>query len=365
MLSKFHDRYLPYYAAPDAAPSTPVPAADAAPAASPIPAPAAAPAAAAQPSGDSSPSASPIAATDAALPASTSPGASAPATPAEAAPAAPPAKTDGAAPAAADKAPPESKPSLLEAAKSKPKADAKDAKAPTVDAKAGSDTKPAPAEADKAADGKDAKPEGDKPADKAADAKADDAAKAPDPAKEATAIAPPAPLKYEAFKVPDGIKLDDKEVAKFTDIIGARQIPQEDAQKLLDLYVEERKGDAERARTEQRRVWDALNDTWKTELRKNPELGGSRLETSLSMAKAVVEEFLSPEQARVYLAHTTNNGMGNFIEQVRLLHNIGKALNIFEDGIVPSLPKAPKIQKGPGNRGWYDKSPDLGGAQTS
>jgi len=320
-------------------------------------------AAAAPASGDSSSAAAATsAATEAASGSSSS---AAPATPGEAAPAAgavkdgaaktepAPAKTESApaaAPAEGAKDAPKSEPSLLEAAKSKPKADAK------ADVKASPDAKPAPADAAKPEPAKDAKAEGDKPADKPAEAKKDDAAKAPDPAKEATPAQAPAPLKYEAFKVPDGIKLDDKEVAKFTDIIGARQLPQEDAQRLLDLYVEERKGDAERARKEQRDTWNTLNDTWKGELRKDPDLGGNRLETSLSMAKAVVEEYLTPEQARVYLAHTTNNGMGNFIEQVRLLHNIGKALNIFEDGIVPANPKAPRMPKSPGNRGWYDKS---------
>ena len=56
--------------------------------------------------------------------------------------------------------------------------------------------------------------------------------------------------------------------------------------------------------------------------------------------------------------------MGNFKPLVRLLSNLGKALNIFEDSSVPANPTAPKMPKTPGNRGWYDKS--MGnGAQAS
>ena len=335
----------------------PVPPAPAADGAAPSPTPAAAPAVAAPASGASSSAASATSGAAAPSSDSTSPAPSpAPAAPAAGAVKDGAAKTEpapGAAPAA-EPAKSESTPSLLEAARGKPKKeDAKtDAKAPAVaDAKASPDAKPAPAEAAKAEPAKDAKAEGEKPDAKATDA-VKDAAKAPDPAKEATPAQAPAPLKYEAFKVPDGIKLDDKELGKFTEIVGSRQLPQEDAQRLVDLYVEERKADVSRVRQEQRETWNTLNDTWKTELRNNPDLGGNRLETSLSMAKAVVEEFLTPEQARIYLAHTTNNGMGNFIEQVRLLHNIGKALNIFEDGIVPANPLAPKMPKGPGKRGF-------------
>lgn len=237
---------------------------------------------------------------------------------------------------------PKSEPSLLEAADGKTKEEAKtDTKAePSKDAK----TDPAPAEAAK-------------------DDKSKDAAKATDPVKaEATAEAP-APIKYEAFKVPDGIKLDEKEVAKFTDIIGAKQLPQEDAQKLLDLYVEQRKQDFETARQEQRTVWNKLNDTWKTDTRK--ELG-NHYETDLAMAKAVIEEYGgNAEQVRELMAHVTNNGMGNYIGFIRTMRNIGRALNVYEDSAVPANPTAPKMPKTPGNRGWYDKTEMGNGAAKS
>lgn len=174
--------------------------------------------------------------------------------------------------------------------------------------------------------------------------------------KDATATEPPAPIKYEAFKLPDNVKLDDKKFGQFQEVAGKGQVPQDVAQNLLDLYIAERQQDVVSARAEQRRVWDQLNDTWKTELRNDPVLGGNRLETTLSLAKAVVEEYLPAAEVGEYMAHMRNNGMGNFKLHVKLLHNIGKALNVFEDGIVPARPQSPKASKGPGNRGWYDNS---------
>lgn len=255
---------------------------------------------------------------------------------------------------------PETSPSLLEAATGKPKTETKaEAKADAkVEEKASPET-PAPAEADKAA-----KTEGDKKPEAKADEKKPDADKATDPVKDATADAqPPAPVKYEAFKVPDGIKLDEKKLGQFTEIIGGAQVKQEVAQSLMDLYVAERQADATSMAAEQRRVWNALNDGWKSELRKDSVLGGNRLETSLSMAKAVIEEYGgSPEQVKDLLAHTSNNGMGNYPGFVRLLHNIGVAMNVFEDSIVPANPTAPKTEKGPGKRGWY---PSMGNGQAT
>lgn len=259
---------------------------------------------------------------------------------------APAADTSGAAAAS------ESAPTLLEAA-STAKPDAKpegDGAAKPADVATG-DKKDDPAPAADAKTDKDAKPEGDKKPEGEAAKKEGEAT---DPEKkEATADAPPAPISYDAFKLPEGVKLDDKELAKFTEVAGKAQIPQDVAQSLVDLYVAERQNDAALARAEQRRVWDTLNDTWKTELRNDAELGGNRLETTLSLAKAVVEEYLPPNEVGEYMAHMRNNGMGNFKLHVKLLHNIGKAMNVFEDGIVPANPQAPKAQKGPGNRGWY------------
>lgn len=283
----------------------------------------------------------------------------APAAPAEAAPA--PAVEAAAAPGAEA---PKGEPSLLEAATgTKPEA------AAAADAPAADKDSPAPAEA-----ATDAKPEGDKP--KAEDDKSkaegdkpkdgdDKSAAETDPAnKDATAAEPPAPIKYEAFKVPDGIALEEKELAKFTEVAGNAQIPQEVAQNLIDLYVEERKQDLARAEQHQRDVWTKLNDTWKSDARKDEQIGGNRLETALARGKAVLEEYGgSPDQVRELIAHTSNNGMGNFPGFLRFLDNVAQALNVFEDSAVGANPSPPKPAKGPGQRGWYDKSLNGGGAQ--
>lgn len=268
-----------------------------------------------------------------------------------------------AAPAAGGE-PPKPEPSLLESAEIKSPEPAKEA-----GAEGDKTNEPAPADA--------AKPDGDKPDGKdVKDPKADDKPKAEDdksaaaetdPAKkDATAEAqPPAPVKYEAFKVPEGVKLDDERIGKFSEIAGAAQVPQDVAQSLVDLHVSEMQRFAEETKraVEQNQIdiWNRLNDTWKTDTRNDPQIGGARLETALSRGKALVEEYGgSPEQVRELLAHTRHNGMGNFPGFLRFLDNVAEALNVYEDLAPGPNAGAPKPQRSAGNRGWYDKS-NMGG----
>lgn len=277
----------------------------------------------------------------------------------EAAPAAQVAES--AAPAAGAEAP-KAEPSLLEAADTNKKPE-------PAAADDGKTNEPAPAEA--------AKPEGDKPDGKdVKEPKADDKPKAEDdksaaaeadPAKkDATAEAqPPAPIKYEAFKVPDGVKLDDERIGKFSEIAGAAQVPQDVAQSLVDLHISEmqRFADETKRAVEQNQidVWNRLNDTWKTDTRNDPQIGGARLETALSRGKALMEEYGgTPEQVRELLAHTTHNGMGNYSGFLRFLDNVAEALNVYEDLVVGNNAGPPRPQRTAGNRGWYDKS-NMGG----
>lgn len=285
--------------------------------------------------------------------------AAAPAAP-SAEPAAAAAAAEGAAAPAGGEAP-NGEPTLLDGAT-----------AAKPEAKAEGETKDSPAPAEAAADAKDAKTDGEKPPADADGKKADGdkpkddkAAAETDPAKkDATAAEPPAPIKYEAFKLPDGIALEEKELAKFTEVAGKAQIPQDVAQSLVDLYVEERKQDLVRAEQHQRDVWSKLNDAWKSDARKDEQIGGNRLETALARGKAVLEEYGgTADQVRELIAHTSNNGMGNFPGFLRFLDNVAQALNVFEDSAVGANPAAPKPAKGPGQRGWYDKSLNGGGAQ--
>lgn len=250
--------------------------------------------------------------------------------------------------------------SLLESATTKPKADAATEAKPATESPAKPGDTPAPADAAKPEAAADAK----KPDDpgKAKDAATDEAKSAIDPAKEATATAPPAALVLEDLKLPEGVKLLDEPAKAFLETLNKADLDSKGrAQGLIDLHLKE----MERVATEvakarddhQRKVWSELNIERKNELKKD---FGNTWETRLGMAKAVIEEYGgTPEQKAILfdrLSEDKGTGMGNDVHLNRLLANIGKALNVFEDSMVTANPKAPGMPKGSpgsGKTGWY------------
>ena len=176
-----------------------------------------------------------------------------------------------------------------------------------------------------------------------------DAAAVTEAAKEAA----PEPVHLEPFTVPEGMALDEKALGEFSGLMSDPDLsPQERGQKLLDMYAGQVKSIADDYAQRQVDVWRAQNDTWKDDLRRDPDLGGNRINTTLGIAKSVIEEYGgSKEQQAELLQHIDINGMGNFAGFVRLLHNIGTAMNVIEDGIVAAPSgKVPAQTRG---EKWY------------
>lgn len=248
-----------------------------------------------------------------------------------------------AAPALSEPAPgadvPAPEPTLLDGAPSSAE--------PAADAPPAADESPAPADEATKTEG-----EGEAPKPDAEAAKTD-----PD-AKDATAEdQQTAPIVYDAFTLPEGVTFDNERLGKFTEVAGKAHIPQDVAQSLVSLHVEEMQRFSQEVskatEQNQRDVWQKLNNTWKDDFRKDERLGGNRAETSLAMAKAVLEEYGgTPEQVRDLLAHTSVNGMGNYPGFIRLLVNIGEAMSVFEESEAPINPNAPK-HGGKRSDRWY------------
>ncbi len=176
-----------------------------------------------------------------------------------------------------------------------------------------------------------------------------------EPAKAAEGEAPkPEPITFEPFTAPEGFDLKEEAVKQFTEILGDPNLSaQERGQKLLDMYAAEVNGIRESYHQQQIDSWRQLNDQWKEGTRSDPELGGNRVNTTLSIAKAVIEEYGgTKEQQTELLSHVDNNGMGNYVGFVRLLHNIGTALNVLEDKIIAAPSSSPSAPKSRAER-WY------------
>lgn len=108
---------------------------------------------------------------------------------------------------------------------------------------------------------------------KSTETKVDDKAKTE--TKDASAGAPE---KYEAFTVPDGVKLDEKAIEAAQSIFKELNLSQEQAQKLVAFQAEQMKAGAE-AGVKQ---YEDLRNEWRNETSKNKDLGdGNDLKPSV------------------------------------------------------------------------------------
>lgn len=127
-----------------------------------------------------------------------------------------------------------------------------------------------------------------------------------------------AEINYE-FKAPEGIELAQADLDEFKSIAKDLKLPQEAAQKLVDLA----------AKREQARAEGFANQVtaWADQVKADKELGNPE---NLALAQKAVETFGTTELRGLL----NSTGMGNHPEVVRAFLKIGKAIS--EDKIVGS-----------------------------
>lgn len=131
--------------------------------------------------------------------------------------------------------------------------------------------------------------------------------------KPAEANAAPADYKFEA---PEGVTLDEGDLAKFTEIAKELKLPQDQASKLVGLAIAR-----EQARAE---AFAKQVETWAAEVKADKELGSDE---ALAIARKAID--LGPPELKELLNST---GMGNHPLVVKWCHAVGKALS--EDKLV-------------------------------
>lgn len=143
--------------------------------------------------------------------------------------------------------------------------------------------------------------------------------------------APAAPEKYE-FTLPEGVKLDEPTMGKFTEIAKGLNLQQADAQKLVDLHTSmqaEGLKAQETAITEFYADIGGTPDKWPDAAKADKEIGGDKFDANLAVAKAALDKFGTPELNAVLL----KTGLGSHPELLRAFFRAGQAIS--QDGFVP------------------------------
>lgn len=189
--------------------------------------------------------------------------------------------------------------------------------APKTEAPMGND--PKAREADGTLKDQTPKAEPEKKAEETKDAPKDE--KKEEPKKDAPAGAPE---KYEAFKVPEGVQLSEKQVADFQAYAKEKGLNQEDAQKLVDMHTNAVKSVVDEAA----KVYTETRDAWRGEVLKDPTLahnGDLKPEVKATMSKAI--DALGPDLGPKFREALNLTGVGDNPAFVRGFHQFASKFN--------------------------------------
>lgn len=130
------------------------------------------------------------------------------------------------------------------------------------------------------------------------------------------------PEKYE-FKFPEGMKVGDEVINKFTSVAKDLGMSQENAQKLMDLAME----NAAAQLKSNVDAWDAKRMEWVNELKSDKEFGGDKLPETITRAKRALSSFSTPS----FIDFLEVSGFGDNAELIKFLARVDK--KIGEDTI--------------------------------
>lgn len=142
-----------------------------------------------------------------------------------------------------------------------------------------------------------------------------------DEQKAADAKAAEAKAKDFELKAPEGLSLDEKQVAEFKALLTDDKAPlAERAQKLIDLHAAALKQQAEASSN----LWRQTQDKWQGEVKADKELGGQNFDAMRSTIAKAIDE-IGGEQAAKMREAFDFTGAGNNPEIIRLLYRMAKA----------------------------------------
>jgi hypothetical protein len=107
----------------------------------------------------------------------------------------------------------------------------------------------------------------------------------PDSLLSAAAAEPAAPIQYQDFTLPKGVEVDGDTLSAAKSLFAEQRLPQEQAQKLVDLYVARANAAAERNVA----AWRDTQEKWAGEVKADPDIGGPRFPASVAAASRAIE----------------------------------------------------------------------------
>jgi hypothetical protein len=176
-----------------------------------------------------------------------------------------------------------------------------------------------------------------------------------DPAKPAEAPpvveAPkPEPIAYQDFTLPEGVKVAPEALTEAKVLFAAANIPQGQAQSLVDLHAKYASDYATHLAAEQHRIFNETRAGWRNEIMADEQIGGAGHQTAMAAIARARDMFVPAANKDKFNEFLRVTGAGDHPEFLRLLHNAARR---FDEPSVPTTQAKPppNIGKPPGRSG--------------
>lgn len=138
-----------------------------------------------------------------------------------------------------------------------------------------------------------------------------------------------APEEYAEFKLPETFKVDDAVLGDFKALAKEANLPQEMAQKFVDMQAKLQEGNAQAFTNTLHEHVAKTAKEWETAAKSDAEFGGVDYAKNVAVAKQALDAFGTPELKNLL----RESRLGSHPEVIRLLFKAGKAIS--QDGFVP------------------------------
>lgn len=139
------------------------------------------------------------------------------------------------------------------------------------------------------------------------------------------------PVAYEDFKLPEGAAIDGETLDRARSLFSEARLPQEQAQKFIDLAVAREQAAARKGV----QAFVDLQNKWVSEIKADPEIGGDRMTASMASAARAIDRLGVPG-----LKEALNlTGAGNHPAIVKAFVRLGQMVS--EDRFLPGRYAAP------------------------
>lgn len=125
------------------------------------------------------------------------------------------------------------------------------------------------------------------------------------------------PLTYSDFTLPEGVEVDSETLSEARTLLGEMKLPQEQAQRLVDFYA----GKIRQFGASQAESWVKLNEKWVGDFKADKEIGGERIQETVTAATRAMERFGTPGLREALMM----TGAGNHPEVIRFVARVGRA----------------------------------------